>query len=255
MKMLNLNGNAPLTPLMMLGMTIATLLGGAVQPVNAQVVVSGPPETLPACNVGAVAFESNATLHQSLACAGAQIGNDLAMSQPLLTWLNAGLFESFTGGGTVWEFAGQSNRPGVAISATANRPQGNWAIADPVQDWFVLSLATNFSYSAYLFDAGPNPITIDQGFFNTLGVSTSFAGVGKDLARISLFTPFQVEIPDPLPEPEPEPNPIPEPEPNPVSVPEPGTILSAVIILGAFRLHQRQSLQSKDKSPAVLPEM
>ncbi|TVQ61947.1 MAG: hypothetical protein EA366_02820 [Spirulina sp. DLM2.Bin59] len=231
MNILNLNSNAPLTLPMMVGMAIATLLGGTVQSVNAQVLVSGPPEVLPPCNVGAVTFQSNTTLHQPLACAGANIGNDLALHQPLLNWLNRGLFEDFTGSNVAWEFIGQSNTPEAAISATVNQPQGHWAIAFPVQDWFVVSVATLLGYSAYLFDAGPTPITIGQGSFNTLGISTNFTGAGHNLRRISLFTPLGVEIAAPIP----NPGPGAHPHQEPVAVPEPGTILGSVLVLAGLR--------------------
>lgn len=228
---------------LLLGMTLATLWG-VVPSVQAQIVVSQPPEILPVCNRGAVAFQHQATWHQSLACAGANIGNDLALHQPLLNWLNGGLFDDFTGSDRVWELVGQSNQAGAAIRATANQAQGNWAIASPVQDWFVLSVATFLSYSVYLFDAGPTPITIDQGLFNTLGVSTNLRGVGHNVNRISLFTPLRVEtpIPDPIFNPDLIPNPdsIPNPDVNPVAVPEPGTILGSILILGGLRWFRRR---------------
>ncbi|MEA5418526.1 hypothetical protein VB712_04755 [Spirulina sp. CCNP1310] len=218
--------------LLLFGMTLTTLWGAAVQPANALVMVSGPPEILPPCHRGAVVFQNQATLHQPLACAGANIGNDLALHQPLLNWLNRGLFDDFTGSDRVWELVGQSNQAGAAIRATAHQAQGHWAIASPLQDWFVLSVATFLSYSVYLFDAGPTPITIDQGLFNTLGVSTNFRGVGHNVQRISLFTPLRVETPIP--------DPIFNPDPGPVAVPEPGTILSSILVLGGLRWFRRR---------------
>lgn len=247
--MLNFNGNVPPTSLLLLGLTFTALWGGSVQPANALVVVSRPPEILPACNRGAVAFQNQAALHQPLACAGANIGNDLALHQPLLNWLNGGLFDGFTGSGEVWEFAGQSNQPGAAIRATANQFQGHWAIASPVQDWFVVSVATFLSYSVYLFDAGPTPITIDQGSFNTLGVSTNFTGVGHNLSRISLFTPLLAQTPDPDPvfdpDPMPDPDPVFDPDPDPVEVPEPGTIIGSVIAVGGLRWFRRRLMGAR----------
>ena len=249
MKILNLQANAPPTSFLLLGLTLTTLLGGTVQPVNAVAVVSGPPEILPVCNVGAVGFQKQSTLYRPLACAGANIGNDLAVNQPLLNWLNGGLFDGFTGSGGVWEFAGQSNRPGAAISATANQAQGHWAIANPVQDWFVLSVATHLSYSVYLFDAGPDPTTINQGFFNTLGVSRNFAGLGQSLARISLFTPRPLEIPSPIPEPTVyDPGSTFDPNTDPVGVPEPGTILGSAIAFGGLRWFRRRLMGAR-RSP------
>jgi len=219
--------------LLFLGVTLATLWGGMIQFVYAQTMVSGPPEILPACHRGLVAFQTQATLHQPLACAGANIGNDLALHQPLLNWLNGGLFDDFTGSGELWEFQGQSNQPGAAIRATGNQAQGHWAIASPVQDWFVLSVATFLSYSVYLFDAGPTPITIDQGLFNTLGVSTNFRGVGHNVNRISLFTPLRAAPPDP--EPTPYAALTPQSSTAPVTVPEPGTLLGSLLVLGGLR--------------------